>query len=453
MRFFSDNVSLRSIERGVWFLFLATLAWQTRIILWQADGNFIEWRAISLYASDVLMFVLWGLMVVQWDRRQCMQRISESSLREIGILAAVCAAAVLSLRATDQMVVGVYQVVRLVQFIGLYLYIRHWAVRRFDADLSVLAFVAGGLMQSVLGLAQFLLQHDVGIRKMGETLLQTDMRGVAVFYDLAHVKVLRAYGTLPHPNILAAYLMLTFWGLCWLYIRHGAEAQKHTWSAVSWGASASIILLAMYATYSRTMIAAWVVATGLMMLAVWLKRANRWPHIVLIRTRTRDIIVLVAAVSLAFTMAQWPRIVARMTISSGDEAVRLRVMYNRDALGSGSGSHWNINWTGVGIGNFTSWLKRYDPSLPAFQYQPAHNVFLLVYSELGLLGSIAWGAWLLYVAVMLWRSRRDQPLLRFAFATILGALLFIALFDHFFWTLQQGRIMWYMALALAASHT
>lgn len=427
----------------MWYIFLVMLAWQTRLILWQADMSFIEWRSISLYASDVLMFVLFAFAL----RRRPNIRFD----RIDRALMLVLAFALVSIIGTDDMTVSIYQWLRLVQFAGFFWYIRYYALRTFDADGSVAAFVAGALGQAVLGLAQVLLQHDIGIRWMGETLLRTDMRGVAVFYDLAHVKVLRAYGTLPHPNILAAYLMLAFWGLSWLYLRHGQKTTGYLLLATSWTISFIVILFALAATYSRTMIAAWVMATAAMVIIVWLPRAVHWPHIGTIRARVREILILVAVVSLAFTVAQWPRIMARMTISGSDEVVQLRVMYARDALGSGSGSHWNINWTGVGIGNFTSWLRRYDPSLLPFQYQPAHNVFLLVYSELGILGSIAWGVWMVYVCIMLWRSHLDQPLLRYWLLVILGALFFIALFDHFFWTLQQGRILWYMALALAAS--
>ena len=54
----------RTIERWVWYAFVATFAWQTRLIFWQADRTFIEWRSMSLYLSDVLMLALFILALV-----------------------------------------------------------------------------------------------------------------------------------------------------------------------------------------------------------------------------------------------------------------------------------------------------------------------------------------------------------------------------------------------------
>jgi hypothetical protein len=199
------------------------------------------------------------------------------------------------------------------------------------------------------------------------------------------------------------------------------------------------------------MIVAWAFASAAMLAAITVPRISRtWQNIERIRTHVKSIVVLVALVSALFCALQWPRVAARMSISSDDEAVRLRVIYNKDAATSGSGSLLSINWVGVGIGNFTTWLAGYDRTLPKFQYQPAHNVFLLVYSELGVLGFLLWSVWLVSVGYSLWRWKTDQPLLRVALMAIFGALLFIALFDHFFWTLQQGRILWWVSLALVA---
>ncbi len=426
------------VEQALWCLFLATFAWQTRIILWRADVMFSEWRSIAVYASDALMAVLFGVALARgWKPR--IAGYDRLMLGCIGV-------AVLSLTHTDLMTVSIYQLIRLIQFFVLYLYVKSWVVPHGDADTAGAFFVAGALMQSVLGITQYVLQRDVGIRWIGETLLGTDMRGVAVFYDLAQVKILRAYGTLPHPNILAAYLILASWVFAWLYLRHDTRRYRAVWA----GAGA-LLLVGLYLTYSRTMIAAWVLASAGIVASVMTPRiSHAWQNIMPIRARMKAILVFVAFVSVIFSVCQWHRIVARMSISSDDEAVHMRILYNKDAASSGSGSALSLNWTGVGIGNFTTWLSGYDKSLQRFQYQPVHNVFLLVYSELGILGFVLWSAWLIFLGYALWQFRTNQPLLRVGLMAVFGALLFIALFDHFFWTLQQGRILWWMTLALVA---
>jgi O-antigen ligase len=141
---------------------------------------------------------------------------------------------------------------------------------------------------------------------------------------------------------------------------------------------------------------------------------------------------------------------ARLALSTSDESVQLRIDYARDSLTSGTGSFLHINWFGVGIGNFTTWLTRTQPNLPAYYVQPAHNLFLLVYSEIGILGLFALVAVLVFVFRACWRAHARQPALRAQLVLLLAVFCGIALFDHFFWTLQQGRILWWGMLALTA---
>lgn len=438
-------MTLAKIERWIWYIFLATLAWQTRIILWQADLAFIEWRSISLYGSDMLMVTLFAIAL--WYRPQL--RIDRIDQILIGFLVV----AGISIVRTDQLTVSLYQWARLVQFAGLFWYVRYYALRRFDADTSLTMVVLGALLQSGLALAQYLLQHDIGLRWFGETLLTTTMPGVAVFYDLAHTKILRAYGTLPHPNVLAAYLMTALWAGGYLYLRHGRNQKifKFQFSSFIWGISGVLMLWALYATYSRTMIAIWLAATTVLGVLIWHRVSASWPNITIVQRRMREAVILALVVSAVFAAVSWREVAARAAISSQEEAVTLRVYYAKAALESGGSSLYDVNWTGVGIGNFVSWLKKSDPGKPSWVYQPAHNLYLLVYSEIGLLGV---GLFLTLIFFILrhaiWSSHRPG-VVRWGLVTIVAAFLAVALFDHFFWTLQQGRILFWMVLALAAT--
>jgi hypothetical protein len=436
-------VSLARIERWVWYIFLATAAWQTRLIVWQADALFIEWRSASVYVSDVLMLALFAGWASVAHKR------SEAPLRAEGwLLGLLFASAVISLSSAEHLTVGMYGLARLAQFITFYFYLRWYAWRRFDADMSGLAFVIGAVGQALLGIAQYMLQHDLGLRWVGETLLRTDMRGVAVFYDLAYEKVLRAYGTLPHPNVLAAYLMVALWVVVWLWVRHGGLSRR---SSMVWHMVTSILLVGMYLTFSRTVIAVWLLAWVLLCIGLWWGRiSGRWPNIAELRRRVVPVLVTIGVLSVGFSALLWPQVVARLTISVSDEAVQQRVRYNADALASGGGWTPNVNWTGVGIGNFTTWLGRYDRALPSFVTQPAHNVYLLVYSEIGMVGLAILLAWLGSVLVAVHRGYREEPFIRTAVFALACTALLVGTLDHFFWTLQQGRILWWALLALAA---
>lgn len=431
-------------ERWVWYAFLVSIAWQTRIILWQADPVFIEWRAATLYGSDIAMALLFLL---------ALPRLSKESFRAStaqGIATGVVGIfVVLSLANAQELTLGIVQVIRFFQYMLFFVYLRYHAWHVFRGDMSALVFILGVLAQAVLGVGQFILQHDVGLRWIGETLLRTDMRGVAVFYDGAGQKILRAYGSLPHPNVLAAYTMTALWLLAWLWVRR--TAHRGGWTPLVWHSAFALLLVGQYLTFSRTIIAAWAVSWAVCLGITWWSGASaRWENIQEIRQRLRGLAITTLVVTVGFCALLWPTVVARMTISSSDEAVRLRLKYNDEALASGTRGVLSINWTGVGIGNFTSWLSRYDRTLPSFLTQPAHNIYLMAYSEIGVLGLIAWLVWLGLSVQMMWRVYRHEPLLRMGLCAVVVAMLTIGALDHFYWTLQQGRILWWATLALAA---
>ena len=398
-------MTLTRLERWVWYLFLATCAWQTRLILWQADLHFVEWRSIPLYASDVLMFGMFGLAVVQTWRKKL--NLDHLDWTLIGFLVV----SLISVGISDQRIVSLYAWARLLQCALLFWYVRYRA-KTFSFDIGAVAFVLGTLFQGWLGMWQYFLQHDVGLRWLGETLLTTHLPGIAVFYDLAGTKILRAYGTLPHPNVLAVYLVAALWVLGYLYMKH-----RH-WI---YGVAGTIMLWALYLTFSRTMIAVGLLATAIYALIV-------------VRQHLKPILIWWVVVTAIFGAVFWRQIAARSMISPQDEAVTLRVYYAKEAL--------RVNWTGVGIGNFVTWMKRADPGHPDWFYQPAHNLYLLVYSETGLVGILTFVALLVLVIRSAIRTRR------WGWLTVLAAFLIMALFDHFFWTLQQGRIIIWITLAL-----
>lgn len=430
---------MKTIERWIGYVFLATIAWQTRIILWHDGLWFSEWTSVAIWFSDGLMLALLVAAVIQGWR----PRIREQS---DWLLLAFFGTATLSLTQAILPVIGWYQLARLAWFILFFLYLRQWAFPRLNPVNSALAFVGGALGQAALAIAQFTVQHDVGLRWMGETLLRTDMQGVAVFFDTAGEKILRAYGTLPHPNVLAAYLMVAFWLLLWLWVRHAIQNvyQKSMLIGVS-----SFLIFGILVTFSRTVILVWLISVVLFAGAIFLPTiSRRWPNITAVRSRLRLSMGTIAIAVLVFGGLFWPQVHARLTVHTTDEAVQLRIAFTRNALATGQNWLLRVNWLGVGIGNFTPWLSAYNRTLPAYLIQPAHNIYLLLYSETGVLGLGLWLAWLILLLCRGWRAHANQPVMRAGLTALVLSLLLIAVNDHFPWTLQQGRLLFWATLAL-----
>ncbi len=152
------------------------------------------------------------------------------------------------------------------------------------------------------------------------------------------------------------------------------------------------------------------------------------------RTLIRRIFVITLVVSAIFAFLFWPEILGRLTIASDDEGLVMRKYYADQVLNS------DFNWFGVGIGNFVGWLMAENPFAPFWTYQPVHNVYLLIYSETGFLGILTFLLFLIFL--LLKSSITNYKLL------ITLSFLFIGLFDHFLWTLQQGRFALWTVLAV-----
>ena len=318
----------------------------------------------------------------------------------------------------------------------LFLYLKAEGLRLLGISRAAWALIAGGLMQSVIAVGQYVRQADLGLRFLGETLLSPRMQGIASFYLESGEKVMRAYGTTPHPNVLAGYLFLSLAALYWLFWRTG----KRTLVAVIY----PVVLFGFLLTFSRTIIAVWAVAFIVWIGLLYFKRGvtrlgtpNRQEDG---RSAAGILLATTAVFSALFLFMFWPQVKSRVLLSVSDEAVSQRVYYSRQALRSGDG----MNWSGVGLGDFTNWLRKRQPSMPRELYQPVHNIYLLIYTETGILGL---AAFVLFLFLLL-RRCRNVPVL-----VLIFSVLAMGLFDHFLWTLQQGRFVLWLVLALAGAYT
>ena len=132
----------------------------------------------------------------------------------------------------------------------------------------------------------------------------------------------------------------------------------------------------------------------------------------------------------------------RATISSQDEAVVMRIYYNKESLKSRG------NLFGIGLGNFVNWFMANDPYRPKWFYQPVHNIYLLVYSETGLAGIISFVLFLFFLIKKFINETKLKSMQEYSILIMASSLLFIGLFDHYLLTLQQGRFMFWLTLAL-----
>ena len=448
---------MRKLEQFLFYFLIFAIPFQTRKILWHQNWNFNEWQSISIYGTDILLLILFGFWIFSRVKPKVGQsvdnRLAKSVIhRLINIkkydyfLFAFIAISAISIKNSSSYILSAYSVLKLAEFIIFYFYVKSYAVYKFGLIRAMIVLIGGGLFQAVIAILQFYKQSSLGLKLLGESVLAPNLTGVASFYNFHGEKIMRAYGTTPHPNILAAYLFLAIFSFYFVYLYFHIYHQNkiyHPKFNYFLLVSYTLTLLALFFTFARVMIFLWF--AGFAVRAVFVLGKNNFRRIFargLNRVKLTKILVISTAIVVLFGIFYWPEAISRIKISSGEEAVQLRVFYNKESLKS-------LNWFGVGSGNFVNWLMVKDPNLPRNLYQPVHNIFLLVYSETGILGIAVFILFLIFLIKNFIVSTKMEKLYHYSFLIIFLSFLFVGLFDHFLWTLQQGRLMfWFLCAVL-----
>lgn len=252
---------------------------------------------------------------------------------------------------------------------------------------------------------QVLFQRDFGLQILGEPNLANAAPHLARFtWD--SWELIRGYGTFSHPNILGGFLALSIY-LSFLS-KNIPNRQKNILLAVQF--------LGLLSTFSRSALLALLLVVFITGLET--KFFQKQKTLALVGLGM-GILLLLFFVMRGVSFLEDPALLERL---------------------SGYSTAWELIKThpfGVGFAHSTLFLDSVAPlPLMPWEYQPVHNIFLLLLVELG------------------WPSLLLLPLaIRFKKNLYWGApilLLVIGLFDHYLLTLDQGRFFAVFVLALLA---
>jgi hypothetical protein len=228
---------------------------------------------------------------------------------------------------------------------------------------------------------------------------------------------LRAYGTLPHPNLLAGYLIVAMAGPIIGYLQTGRA--RWLWP-LALGAAA------MALTFSR---AGWLASAALLASAITLVPRP---------ARRRGVIAagVVAIIGLALAFALAPLFLTRVTANAGSPQESFSISDRQALAGLAITFIKNNPLNGVGAGGFVPTLAATTTLTP----EPVHNVPLLAAAETGVGGG---AALILIGAIALWQAwrGRGRSIAGSVFASALIGLMVIGMFDHFLWSLSPGRLL------------
>ncbi len=205
------------------------------------------------------------------------------------------------------------------------------------------------------GIAQFVIQHDLGMSKLGESVLNQNTAGVASFYVNSE-KIIRAYGPFAHANSFAGVLLV---GMLVLYKRFNELKNRLFTQSILF-----LLSLGIITSFSRTAL------FGLVAISIFYMFKKK---------QTLLIPIVITAIIFA-------SLVFQRSVDTHGVAVYDRLQ----------GFSWYTNVVdakvllrGTGVGNYTNALKQYvDASHITYNpwdIAPVHCVPLLLLSELGII--------------------------------------------------------------------
>jgi O-antigen ligase len=287
----------------------------------------------------------------------------------------------------------------------------------FDKIHLVKCFIAGAAVQSFLGIYQFLTQTTFSFKWLGLVAHPVQELGSSVIAGEGIGRVLRAYGAFSHPNIFGGYLVIAIVFTVFLFLKE--KKNKFLQCALL------LQYVALFFTFSR---AAWmstvVLLLGYTVYCVKMKQRE-----------SLKIVVMSFLVFLFLCIIYFPLLHTRVSQSSNLEirSTQERIVGYKEAL-----QIWKTSpIVGVAVGNYTVASQLQNPNQSGYMYQPVHNVFLLFFSEFGVLG------FLLFLAVLVnfYKFLPQNQSTKYYFFFFFGVFVFLLFFDHYLYSSYLGLLI------------
>lgn len=422
-------IRMRNYLIYIFFLFLPI---QTMYIVKERFLNGIKWQYGSgvLYLSE---FILWLIIFIQlliWakQKKPINLRLDLKNLRTlfVFIIWLLIFLTGLSVLFSVHRQVSFWWWFKLLEITVLLFILLNAKINRKKIMLTL---VVAGLIESFFIYWQFVVQHInpsvwLGISKQLPQQLGT------IIIPFADGRFLRPYGTFTHPNIAGGFLAFTAL-LCLYLIIKERKINPRLYLTVG----GVIIATAMFLTFSRGAVLGFVISVFfLMIFSIYGSRGagERQNKFVSVKTG----LIFLFLIIILFVVL-WPVASSRLTIKNRIEKISVneradQLIQFKQVIKS--------NWlTGVGIGAYTYYLYEQVSDRPAYDYQPVHNIFLLIISEVGILAVVLFLVLILYFFYIFKNCNiKNADELLFG---LLSLFIVVSMVDHYFWTSYVGLLM------------
>lgn len=444
----------KTIEYGL-YLLVFLLPWQTRLILraGEINGGYFEYGTISLYAVDLLLVFL--MIVFGWQKIvEIKKRPEEIKIQRVWyILTGLEIFIVISIFFSVDKWLAVYGYLRFLLGVGIF-----WLLTSVNYNKMKLyySFIAGAFVQVGFAIWQFIFQTSFANKWLGLAMHDPEVLGTSVIETVSGTRWLRAYGSLDHPNLLGGYLCFGFLLLIILRLKNREEdfelKIKNYKPCLPAGRLRinkfififlyyfilGIIFSALFFSFSRT---AWLsLFFGLVIIFIILIYQKKY---LAQKIFLKSVLFLGIVFFLSFNQY------SQLVMTRLSDKTRLEQKSNVERLESFeiAGSIIKKNFLfGTGIGNYGLAVKdEVISDQPSWYYQPVHNFYLLVFSEIGFFGGLCIVLIFLEIIFPAYKQRGEKSIV---YVSLLFVLAGLGMFDHWLWSLHFGVLFFWLILGI-----
>jgi O-antigen ligase len=373
---------LKKTTEYLGYLFVFILPWQVKLIFRPAETNYSE---MSLYFSQALLLLI--LIFFLWVRFKEKESEDEDKYL-VYTLAALELFILVSVFFAPDKLLAFYRYFIFLTGLSLFFIIRSGTAARsyqdslFNKFTLFYSLLAGIFLQALLGIYQFLTQSTFACKYLGLAAHNPSTLGTAVI-ETANGRWLRAYGGLDHPNILGGVLAMGLILAAYLLAKKKMlNTPKQVWSSIFLFVFYFISLYALFFTFSR---AAWLaLLVGLIaLLIIFIINKDKW-------IISRFIALVFFSAILVSLLAAPFQDLLRVRIDAETRLEQKSISERQDYLIQAKNILQKNFLFGVGVGNYNLAVGLIDSNKKAaWEYQPVHNAFLLLWAETGIFSSLA----------------------------------------------------------------
>ena len=402
------------------FGLLLLLPLHTRYVLAEPGTQF---TTIAIYGFDIAFIVVLGLFVWWWNRTK--QSLSSRQYTYLFRASVVVVLIVLAGIWSANELVTAHAALRFSQGVLLALMLM---VGPLPTRTASLALIANGTFQASIAMWQVLTQSVVGIRWMG----MADQIGYLSGTSIVATDVgrfIRAFGTQPHPNVAGGVIVvgLVAAAILWRAIYtepHRRSKLEYRLNHTLLGAAVVVMNFGLVLTFSRTAIATWILLLVVMLTlryrAGWLLTVSMITLVLAVWIYRPYIEARVNPVSITTHYAEQHSLDERsIQLTTAETSIRTSPLY-------GTGM-WAYTIAGEGA------------------RQPIHNVAILTLAELGML---AWAALWWFMIQPIWSALRKNTPTAIGVGLLGVSILLLGLLDHYWWTLPNMLLLWFVVIGL-----